>query len=169
MFSAFNYMWPFGSNKAANKRLERALKAWRDPRAVRNRASKCRAEKLEAQKCVDAVKAANPLEFYGNRTRAGQCAGQVDLIHDYPDEFARYKHAPGGLQKLKQEMVNEQIQKLRNLGENCGDRPPRRARPSKWSNSHTPLVNMSRLKIAVNPRSPYRVSFDGTITRKSGR
>lgn len=160
-------MWPSGSNKAANKRLEQALKAWRDPRAIRNRASKCHAEKLKARKCVDAVKAANPLEFYSNRTPAGQCAGQVDLIHDYPDKFARYKYAPGGLQKLKQEMVNEQIHKLRDLGENCGYRPPRRAatRP-KWSNSHTPLVSTSRLKIAVNPWSPYRVSFDGRITRK---
>ena len=159
--------WLFNSNKAANKRLEQALKAWRDPRAMRARAAQCQAAKLRARKCVDAVKAANPLEFYGNRTPAGQCAGQVDLIHDYPDEFARYKYAPGGLQKLKQKMVNEQIQKLRDLGENCGYRPPRRAtRPSIWSNSHTPLVSTSRLKIALNPRSPYRVSFDGTITRK---
>lgn len=104
-----------GSNKAANKRLEQALKAWRDPRAMRARAAQCQASKLRARKCIDIVRAANPLEFYGNTTPAGQCAGLVDLIHDYPNEYARYKYAPGGLQKLKQETVENQAKKLKNI------------------------------------------------------
>ena len=164
--------WLFNSNKAANKRLEQALHAWRDPRAVRSRASKCQAAKMEARKCIDVVKAANPLEFYGNTTPAGECAGQTDLIHNYPDEFARYKYAPGGLQKLKQMMIENQVKKLSNIenpihgytgyGEYCANRAPRITNQGiarqRWKSPDDPLREEKNARRAYATRERKKIT-----------
>jgi hypothetical protein len=113
-------MWPF---QRSQRRLERALRAWHDPRAVRNRAVRCQAAKADARKCIGIVKVANPLDLYDDRTPAGACAGLVDLIHDYPDEYARYKYAPGGLEKLRRETLRDLVQKYKG-GFECAVRPP---------------------------------------------